>query len=123
MDKIAILRPFTVDELQEEIQRRIKVKMGVIHTKTIRVICDHYKVRPSDVFSKSRKKEIQLCRHVAYYLLHKHFKISCIKTAEMLNKETHGAVLNGCTVIENRLSYDKDFQQELKEIINTLENK
>ncbi len=123
MDKIATLKPFTVDDLQHEIQRRIKVKMGTKHSNTISVICDHFNTPLSDVFSQSRKKEIQRCRNIAYYILHKHYKLSCCKTANMLDKKTHGAVLSGCRKIQNLMKDNRGFKNEVKSIINKLEAK
>ena len=84
----------------------------------ITVVFGYYKLDPKLLNDKSRKRYVILPRQICHYMTKKIFKnkysLSCI--GSYMGMFNHATVLHSCGVIQDLLSYDKDFQEDIKEI-------
>lgn len=80
-----------------------------------RVVSDFYNLEPSQIFEKSRKREVSDARQMVMYLAKKHTKMPFKAIGARLQR-THATVLYACKLIEERLPLEKKLQEDLSSI-------
>ena len=80
-------------------------------------MCEHYNIDTDLIYAKSRKREISDARQVVMYLVKKHTQLSSTNIGLRLSRN-HATVLHACKNIEERLSVDKQLQEDLETIEN-----
>ena len=80
-------------------------------------VCEHYNIDTDLIYAKSRKREISDARQVVMYLVKKHTQLSSTNIGLRLSRN-HATVLHACKNIEERLSVDKQLQEDLETIEN-----
>lgn len=73
----------------------------------------HWGVTPDEVFSKSRKANIVMVRQAIMYLAQKHTKLTASRIGLLVGGRNHATVLHAIHQIENLLTTDRDFAQQL----------
>ena len=86
-------------------------------TRAIERVCETMDVTWPELIGKSRERRISEPRNVLFYILHKVYKLSSTETGKMLNRN-HATVLNGSNRVEGFITYDKNFKNQIEEIIN-----
>ena len=81
-------------------------------------VCQHFKVTPQNVFSKSRKRDYVQARQISMYLAQKFTKMPTSRIGQLIGGRDHSTVIHSCTAIEQRLKVDKGFVAELNSIEN-----
>ena len=76
-------------------------------------VCEHYNIDTDLIYAKSRKREISDARQVVMYLVKKHTQLSSTNIGLRLSRN-HATVLHACKNIEERLSVDKQLQEDLE---------
>lgn len=94
----------------KNIQREITVDL--IQAK----VCEHFNVTPSDIHSKTRKREIVNARQVSMYLTKKLTNHSYSRVGELIGKRDHATVVHACKVVKDQMSVDKTFFECINEI-------
>ena len=79
----------------------------------IKLVCDHFKVNPEMLITRSRLSEYCLPRQVAMYLLNKNTKLSSGKIGSLFNRD-HATVLHSITAIRNYIETDRFMRSEIK---------
>lgn len=90
-------RPLTVDDIIEK-------------------VCNHYNVTPSQVNSKSRKRDYVMARQVTMYLATKYTKMPASRIGKLVGNRDHSTVIHSCSQVEKRLQVDKSFGEEVMSI-------
>lgn len=83
-----------------------------------------YSIKPSDLFIRTRKRNISEARHVCMYILRKHFNFSTIIIGKIFGKNgkifDHSTVSCAIKKIENLYNVDKNFKRFLDNIDKTI---
>lgn len=112
-------------EINIELAEKVISKVVSTHKKSVTIdtiletVCKKYSLKTHNLVSSSRKKEIVHARQITMYLSQKLTNMSSTQIGSRLKRD-HATVLHSCTLIENRLSTDKAFQEELRQLENTL---
>ena len=86
-------------------------------------VCHHYGVSQQHVFSKCRKRDYVQVRQVSMYLAQKYTKMPASRIGQLIGNRDHSTVIHSCNAIEQRLSFDKAFHEEIRSIENSLKLK
>lgn len=95
---------------QEEKKRAITIDT------IIDKVCDHYTVKRSDIFTKSRKRAIVQVRQIAMYLAQQHTQLSISRIGTLVGNRDHATVLHSCKIVSGRMDVDTSFRNEVQEI-------
>ena len=85
----------------------------------IEVVAEHYGVRPEDIKSQRRNKEIVLPRQVSMYLIRVFNDITLQDVGRLLGNRDHSTIIHGFDKITNEM----DRNPELKNTIDILKKK
>ncbi|MEN9655239.1 MAG: hypothetical protein RL311_147 [Bacteroidota bacterium] len=78
-------------------------------TKTV---CDFLKVNYQDVFTKSRKQNINEARQIAMYFIRKETLTSSSKVGIFFNRH-HSSVLHSCKAVEDQIDSYMEFKKKM----------
>ena len=108
----------TLDLAKAVVANAVKVSKTQLTFEIIaEKVCEHYNIDTDLIYCKSRKREISDARQVVMYLVKKHTQLSSTNIGLRLSRN-HATVLHACKNIEERLSVDKQLQED----INAIEN-
>ena len=110
--------PITVELAQKTLDKFLIKKDKIITFDSIlKVVCDYFNVKLSELKSKKRSKSIAFPRQIAMYLMREKLNCSLSEIGEILGGRDHSTVLHSINTIEKKLKEDK----EICEIIKILE--
>ncbi len=81
-------------------------------------VSGYYKIDPELLYTKTRKREVSDARQMVMYLAKKHINLPFTTIGARLSR-THATVLHGCKSIEERLTFEKQLQDDLVAIEQT----
>ena len=81
-------------------------------------VSGYYKIDPELLYTKTRKREVSDARQMVMYLAKKHINLPFTTIGARLSR-THATVLHGCKSIEERLTFEKQIQDDLVAIEQT----
>lgn len=87
----------------------------------IESVCDRYNVSQDDLLSKKRSKQIAYPRQIAMYVSRKLLDISLVSIASSFGKD-HSTVMHGIKKIENDIKKNSEFDEEIDNLINYIQN-
>lgn len=109
-----------VDLAKLVIANAIKVSKKPITFELIaETVAKHYNIETDLLYGKSRKREISDARQLVMYFAKKETQLSSTNIGVRLSRN-HATVLHACKVIEQRLTVEKEFKNEVCEIENAL---
>lgn len=118
---MALNRDIDLSIAQLVINQSVKAQKKSITIEMIMdAVCSYFSVSQEDVMSKTRKANIVLVRQVAMYLAAKTTKMSTSKIGLYIGGRNHATVLHSIKQVQNRLLTDKNFQQQVEEIEQSL---
>ena len=88
-------------------------KKAVHMDKVIEAVCGYYNIVHSEIFSKSRRKEIVRPRQIAMYLLRKDSGSSFPTIGTSFGGRDHTTAMHACEKIEGELETDETLQQDV----------
>jgi chromosomal replication initiator protein len=88
-------------------------KKAVHMDKVVEAVCGYYNIVHSEIFSKSRRKEIVRPRQVAMYLLRKDNGSSFPTIGSSFGGRDHTTAMHACEKIEGELETDDILQQDI----------
>ena len=110
----------TVDLAKNVLANAIKVNKKQINFEMItQEVCSFYQIDPDQIFTKTRKREISDARQMIMYLSKKLAKMPLTAIGTRLSR-THATVLHACNNIDERLAFEKQLQEDLKKIEESL---
>ena len=89
-------------------------RAGVVYSSKnkeniIEKVCLHFDLEISQVYLKSRLRDIIEARSIIMYLLHKHLRMSCTDVGRVFNKD-HATVLHACKKVSGFMDVDKSYR-------------
>jgi len=113
-------RPITVDLVREVLQavaagRRRPVSFNDIFG----VVCDHFSLRPDDLHSKRRSKNVAMPRQLAMYLCRRLLGASFPQVGQAFHRD-HSTVIHAVTTTERRLKDDAALRATVECLERTL---
>lgn len=114
--------PITVDFAREVLHSILREHDRVITIESIqKAICEFYNVRPNELRSKKRTKNIALPRQVAMYLCRRHTGASFPVIGDRFGGRDHSTVIHATNTIEHRMREDATFRATVERIERMLD--
>lgn len=113
-------KPIDFDLAKYVLSNAVKVSKKQINFEMVtQSVSTHYNIDPDAIFTKSRKREVSDARQMVMYLAKKHAKMAFTAIGTRLSR-THATVLYACKSIEDRLTNEKQLQEDVAAIEKTL---
>ena len=113
-------KPIDFDLAKYVLSNAVKVSKKQINFEMVtQSVSSHYNIDPDAIFTKSRKREVSDARQMVMYLAKKHAKMAFTAIGTRLSR-THATVLYACKSIEDRLTNEKQLQEDVAAIEKTL---
>jgi chromosomal replication initiator protein len=114
--------PVTLDLAREVLHNFLRRKTDTISVEVIRdAICDQFSVRPADLSSKRRTRDVAVPRQVAMYLCRKLLQASFPTIGTMFGGRDHSTVIHAIAVTERRMKEDPGFQATVERVERAIE--
>ena len=109
---------------QRIIKRSVKVDDNPLTVdEIIESVCQHYNVTPTNINSRSRKKDFVMARQVAVYLAQKYTKLPASRIGCLVGGRDHSTVIYSCNQVERRMKIDQKFLSEITSIENSFRSR
>jgi len=113
----------TVDFAREVLHSILREKDRVVTIESIqKAICEFFNLRPSELRSKKRTKNIALPRQVAMYLCRRHTGASFPVIGDRFGGRDHSTVIHAANAVERRMREDVTFRTTVERIERMIEN-
>jgi chromosomal replication initiator protein len=113
-------RPITVELAREALQTVLKPRQPTVTFDDIaRVVCGHFSLRPIDLRSKRRSKNVAVPRQLAMYLCRKLLGASFPHIGELFARD-HSTVIHANAVTERRIKDDAAFEATVERLERTI---
>ncbi len=89
-------------------------------TKIVDLICNHFSLRPDQIRSRSRKKEVALPRQIAMYFSRKYTQASLQNIGKEFNRD-HATVLHSIKKIDKMLKTNAKFRSQMEYLSSQVE--
>lgn len=109
-------RPISVNEVKNLIKNNIKPKKNVAIKEIVKIVADFYNLEDTEIYEKTRRKEIVKARQVVMYLLREDFNISYPLIGQKLGGKDHTTVIHSHLKIKTDLKTDQGLVQDLENI-------
>jgi len=86
----------------------------------ITLIAREFNIKPSEIISKKRNKNVVLARRTAIFLAREYTKESTPKIAKYFGLKDHSAVSHSIRAFNKKLKEDKDFRMKVEELKNKI---
>jgi chromosomal replication initiator protein len=109
-------RPITVDFARDVLQSVLRPQYSAITFDAIAgAVCDHFSLRPNDLRSKRRSKNVSVPRQLAMYLCRQLMSASFPQIGQMFGRD-HSTVIHATTVTQRRIKDDPAFHAVVERI-------
>ncbi|MBI1817835.1 MAG: chromosomal replication initiator protein DnaA [Deltaproteobacteria bacterium] len=113
----------TVDFAREVLHTILREHDRVITIESIqKAICEFYNLRPSELRSKKRTKNVALPRQVAMYLCRRHTSASFPVIGDRFGGRDHSTVIHATNTVDRRMREDASFRATVERIERLIEN-
>ena len=109
---VAITLEFARDVLSKVLRPALP---AVTFEDIANAVCAHFSLRPSDLRSRRRSKNVALPRQLAMYLCRRHLNASFPHIGELFSRD-HSTVIHATTVTERRLKDDPALQATVERL-------
>jgi len=112
--------PITIDLAREVLQTVLKPQRPAVSFEDIAAaVCDHFSLRPNDLRSKRRSKNVAVPRQLAMYLCRRLLNSSYPHIGELFGRD-HSTVIHATTVTARRIKEDAAFQATVERLERTI---
>ena len=111
---------FTNQALKEHMRDK---KENITLEDIISLIAKEFNIKPSEIISKSRNRNIVTARRTAIYLAREFTKESTPTIAKYFGLKDHSAVSHSLKAFNKKISEDKDFRIRIEELKNKISTK
>jgi chromosomal replication initiator protein len=112
-------QPITIDLAREIVQSLRPRQPDVAFDEIANAVCDHFGLRPADLRSKRRSRNVAVPRQLAMYLCRKLMNTSFPHIGELFERD-HSTVMHACDVTARRIKDDAAFQATVERLTHTL---
>ena len=112
----------TVDDISEILIDMISDKIKEVNLETImQKVCDAYNISPTQIFDKTRKKNIVFPRQIAMSLSNLLItQLSLKEIAEYYKRKDHTTVLHAKKTIEKQFKEDRELRIQIEKLIKEI---
>ncbi len=122
--KVLGVNEITTDFANKALQEHLKDKKeNITLEEIISLIAKEFNIKPSEIISKSRNRNIVTARRTAIFLAREFTKESTPKIAKYFGLKDHSAVSHSIKAFNKKLSEDKDFRIRVEELKNKISTK
>ncbi|BCD99937.1 chromosomal replication initiator protein DnaA [Marinicellulosiphila megalodicopiae] len=116
-------KPITIETAKESIKDILAMQDKQVSIENIqRVVAEYYKIKISDLHSKSRKRRVTRPRQLAMLLARELTKLSLIDIGDSFGGRDHSTVVNACEKIEELKRSNRDIVEDYNNLLRTLTN-
>ncbi len=113
----------TVDFARQVLQSILQERKSTITIDSIqKVVCDYFRIRPSDMRSKKRTRTITVPRQVAMYLCRRYTDASFPAIGDRFGGRDHSTVIHAAQVVDQRMKDDPTFEATVERLRRMLES-
>lgn len=113
-------RSISVDLAQKVIANAVRTQERQVTFESILdAVSNLYDISPEKIFTTSRKREISDARQMVMYLARKHTKMAVKAIGDRLSRK-HATVIHACKNIEERLTLEKQLQEDVSKLENEI---
>jgi len=124
MTKLLGITDITLDFAKQALKEFIKDKKENITLQDIiELIAKEFNIKPSEITSKSRNKNIVAARRTAIYLAREFTTESTPAIAKYFGLKDHSAVSHAIKSFNKKLKEDNDFRIKIEELKNKIQIK
>jgi chromosomal replication initiator protein len=113
-------RDLTITEIKDLIKNSIKPKKNSPIKEVIKTISEYYGITETEIFEKSRRKEVVKPRQIIMYILREDFDASYPTIGEKLGGKDHTTVMHSYEKIKEDLKTDSSLAREISQIRSML---
>jgi chromosomal replication initiator protein len=111
-----VRRELSVDFAREVLQSEPRAAQPTFTCEEVmKAVCEHFSLRPQDLRSKRRTRNVALPRQLAMYLCRKLVGASYPQLGELFGRD-HSTVMHAVDVTERRIKEDPSFQATVEQI-------
>ena len=111
----------TIEHTREVLQNTLNERIQEITIESIqKAVCNHFHLKPSDLKSKRRARNVAIPRHVAMYLCRKLTSASFPTIGNLFGGRDHSTVIHASASIEKKLQQDPTIQATVAKLEKTL---
>ncbi len=112
----------TVDFARQVLQSILREKDSTVTIESIqKAICEFFHVRPADLRSKKRSRNIAVPRQVAMYLCRRYTPASFPVIGDRFGGRDHSTVIHAMHVVDERMKQDPTFRATIERLERMLE--
>lgn len=109
-------RNISLREVKALIKNNIKPKKNVSVKEIVRIIADFYNIDESNIYEKTRRKEIVRSRQVAMYILREDYSISYPLIGKEMGGRDHTTVIHSHIKVKRELDTDTGLAQDIEQL-------
>ena len=122
--KVLGVNEITTDFANKALQEHLKDKKeNITLEEIISLIAKEFNIKPSEIISKSRNRNIVTARRTAIFLAREFTKESTPKIAKYFGLKDHSAVSHSIKAFNKKIHEDKDFRIRVEELKNKISTK
>ena len=109
-------RPIDIELARHVVANSVKIRRHAVNFEMIaEQVSSFYNIASDELFTRSRKREINDARQLVMYMTKKHTSLPLTAIGSRLSR-SHATVLHAVNNIENRLAVEPKLRSELAEI-------
>lgn len=119
LNKVELTLPLAEEALKDVIYPN--APQEITPSYIIKVVADHFGVKPDDITSVRRNSEYVVPRHIAMYICKELLSNYSYKSiAKIMNKKDHTTIMHACESVEDRIKVDVDFKNKVDIIMKKI---
>ena len=114
--------PVSVELAQDVLKDLLRANEKVVTIDMIQQkVCEHYRIKVSDILSAKRTKEITKARHVAMLLCKELTTKSLPEIGRMFGGKDHATVIHAVRKIQEKMQCDRELENDVEKLKRVLE--
>ena len=119
LNKVELTLPLAEEALKDVIYPN--APQEVTPNYIIKVVADHFNVKPEDITSARRNIEYVTPRHIAMYICKELLSNYSYKgIAKIMNRKDHTTIMHACQTVEDKMKVDVDFKNTVDIIMKKI---
>ncbi len=105
-----------IGEVKNLMKNSSKPKKAVSVKEVAKVVASFFNIKETDIYEKTRRKEVVRPRQLVMYILREDFGVSYPLIGEKIGGRDHTTVMHSCEKIKEDLKLDSNLEQEINQI-------
>jgi chromosomal replication initiator protein len=98
------------------IKNSTRPRKSLAVTDVVDKIARFYNIEPSNIYEKTRRKEVVKPRQLIMYILREDFQVSYPAIGQKLGGRDHTTVIHSCEKIKREVKEDQELEDEVAQI-------